>query len=86
MNLQRGSNGGGVNGGGDGKVPPLGASASSEGDGDKKKAAGLGILWMAYNSLLESQPLLAKSLTSMTGFALGDVLAQKFIDKKVGRH
>ena len=65
-------------------MPPLGASASAEGDGDKKKAAGLGIFWVAYNSLLESQPILAKSLTSMTGFALGDLLAQKFIEKKVG--
>lgn len=81
-NRKGGSNGGGVNGGGDGKVPPLGASASSEGDGDKKKAAGLGIFWVAYNSLLESQPILTKSLTSMTGFALGDLLAQKFIEKK----
>lgn len=64
-------------------MPPLGASSSAEGDGDKKKAAGLGILWVAYNSLLESQPILAKSLTSMTGFGLGDLLAQKFLEKKV---
>lgn len=67
-------------------MPPLGASAAAEGDGDKKKAVGLGILWVAYNSLLESQPLLAKSLTSMIGFSLGDLLAQKFIEKKVGGH
>lgn len=65
-------------------MPPLGASASAEGDGDKKKAAGLGIFWAAYISLLESQPILTKSLTSMTGFALGDLLAQKFIEKRVG--
>lgn len=83
-NTKRSSGGGGVSGGGNGKVPPLGASSSAEGDGDKKKAAGLGILWVAYNSLLESQPILAKSLTSMTGFGLGDLLAQKFLEKKVG--
>ncbi|CAM9324690.1 unnamed protein product [Ectocarpus sp. 13 AM-2016] len=76
------SNSGGVNGGGgNGKVPPLGASSSAEGDGEKK-AKGLGVIWAAYMSLLASQPLLTKSLTSMTGFALGDLLAQKFIDKK----
>lgn len=66
-------------------MPPLGASSSSaEGDGDKgKQALGLGALWAAYNSLLATQPILTKSLTSMTGFALGDLLAQKFIEKKV---
>lgn len=70
----------------DTKVPPLGASEASD-DGEKKKAAGLGILWAAYISLLDTQPLLTKSLTSMTGFALGDLLAQKFLEKKVSyRH
>lgn len=63
-------------------MPPLGASSSAEGDGDKK-AKGLGVLWAAYIGLLESQPILTKSLTSMTGFALGDLLAQKFLEKKV---
>eukprot|EP00616_Rhizochromulina_sp_CCMP1243_P013725 CAMPEP_0118978430 /NCGR_PEP_ID=MMETSP1173-20130426/23677_1 /TAXON_ID=1034831 /ORGANISM="Rhizochromulina marina cf, Strain CCMP1243" /LENGTH=179 /DNA_ID=CAMNT_0006928625 /DNA_START=11 /DNA_END=550 /DNA_ORIENTATION=- len=38
--------------------------------------------WAAYNRLLETQPLLTKALTSMTGFTLGDVLAQNFVDKK----
>lgn len=78
----RNSNGN-ANGGGNGKVPPLSASSSAaEGDGDKKPF-GLGSLWAAYNSLLATQPILTKSLTSMTGFALGDLLAQKFIEKKV---
>ncbi|CAM9724530.1 unnamed protein product [Sphacelaria rigidula] len=32
--------------------------------------------------LLDKQPLLTKSLTSMVGFALGDLLAQKGVEKK----
>lgn len=64
-------------------MPPLGASSASDSDGESKKAAGLGIFWAAYISLLDTQPILTKSLTSMTGFALGDLLAQKFIEKKV---
>jgi len=37
-------------------------------------------LWASYNRLLEAQPLLTKALTSLTGFTLGDILAQKFIE------
>ena len=37
-------------------------------------------LWARYNKLLEAQPLLTKALTSLTGFTLGDILAQKFIE------
>lgn len=85
-NKGRGSDGaggaGGVGGGGNNKVPPLGASSSASDDGEKKQAKGLGILWAAYISLLDTQPILTKSLTSMTGFALGDLLAQKFLEKK----
>lgn len=80
----RNFNGSGVGGGGgNDKLPPLGSSSSaSDGDGEKKPA-GLGIFWAAYISLLDTQPILTKSLTSMTGFALGDLLAQKFLEKKV---
>mmetsp|Transcript_31323 Transcript_31323/g.47366 ORF Transcript_31323/g.47366 Transcript_31323/m.47366 type:complete len:186 (+) Transcript_31323:283-840(+) len=38
-------------------------------------------VWAAYNRLLESQPLLTKALTSFTGFTLGDILAQCFVEK-----
>jgi protein Mpv17 len=38
-------------------------------------------IWSAYNSLLASRPILTKALTSLTGFTLGDVLAQKFVEK-----
>mmetsp|Transcript_3604 Transcript_3604/g.4314 ORF Transcript_3604/g.4314 Transcript_3604/m.4314 type:complete len:187 (-) Transcript_3604:126-686(-) len=37
-------------------------------------------LWARYNALLEAQPLLTKALTSLTGFTLGDMLAQNFIE------
>lgn len=37
--------------------------------------------WAAYNRALASNPLLVKALTSFTGFTVGDILAQKFINK-----
>lgn len=37
-------------------------------------------IWAKYNALLEAQPLLTKALTSLTGFTLGDLLAQNFIE------
>lgn len=37
-------------------------------------------LWARYNKLLDAQPLLTKALTSMTGFTLGDILAQNFVN------
>lgn len=36
-------------------------------------------VWAAYNAALEKNPLLVKALTSLTGFTVGDVLAQKFV-------
>ena len=39
-------------------------------------------LWARYNKLLEAQPLLTKALTSLTGFTVGDVLAQSFIENE----
>lgn len=36
-------------------------------------------MWAAYNAALEKNPLLVKALTSLTGFTVGDVLAQKFV-------
>jgi C4-dicarboxylate transporter len=67
------------------KEPPSGAlgAASSADDGKKKAEGGLKKLWQAYNNNLESNPILTKAITSMLGFALGDYLAQKFIDKRV---
>ena len=37
-------------------------------------------LWARYNKLLEAQPLLTKALTSLTGFTVGDLLAQNFVE------
>uniref|UniRef100_A0A6U0S6P1 Peroxisomal membrane protein MPV17 n=1 Tax=Eucampia antarctica TaxID=49252 RepID=A0A6U0S6P1_9STRA len=38
-------------------------------------------IWSRYNKLLDAQPLLTKALTSLTGFTLGDILAQKFVNE-----
>ena len=38
-------------------------------------------LWKQYEEALDTKPLLMKALTSMVGFALGDILAQLFIQK-----
>ena len=38
-------------------------------------------IWKAYNSKLESDPLIMKMLTSFTGFLLGDIIAQTLITK-----
>lgn len=38
-------------------------------------------LWTRYNALLDAQPLLTKALTSLTGFTVGDILAQVFIEQ-----
>ena len=41
------------------------------------KVANLGArLWTGYNSALSTNPVLAKSFTSFTGFILGDGIAQ----------
>ena len=39
-------------------------------------------LWAAYEAALAKDPLLIKGLTSMTGFFIGDVMAQTLIEKK----
>ena len=40
----------------------------------------MSMLWARYNAMLEAQPLLTKALTSLTGFTVGDVLAQNFVE------
>ena len=66
-------------GGGDGAPPSDGATASS-GDSDDEPGP-LVQAWKNYESLLDEKPLLMKALTSFTGFAIGDILAQLFIQK-----
>ncbi|CAM9164128.1 unnamed protein product [Discosporangium mesarthrocarpum] len=80
-NFYGGQNG---NNGGGNKLPPLWSSAAAgdEGSPEKPSSNPLAIFWAAYLGLLETQPLITKSLTSMVGFALGDLLAQKGVEKK----
>lgn len=74
--------GGGATGGGGNKGGgPLGAAEGAAADDSKSDADKAVGLWAAYAAALEKDPLLIKGLTSMTGFLLGDVLAQLFIEK-----
>ena len=45
------------------------------------RGGGLGGFWTAYNNMLDEKPIQAKALTSMTGFLLGDLLAQLAVEK-----
>lgn len=49
----------------------------------KTRGGALGALpgWAAYNDALDKKPLITKSMTSLVGWALGDLIAQKFIGK-----
>ena len=35
-----------------------------------------GRFWYSYNDMLDERPIFVKSMTSLFGFALGDILAQ----------
>eukprot|EP01084_Bolivina_argentea_P122403 216900_1 len=61
------------------KPPPCGPLSQSF-DPEDEGSNGNPI-WAAYNRQLESNPILIKASTSFIGFALGDLLAQKFINK-----
>lgn len=41
-------------------------------------------LWQAYNDSLAKNPILTKACTSLFGFAIGDILAQKFLNNVPG--
>ena len=73
-----GTRAGGIRGadGGDGGIGSTAGSSDDEGDNMPMMQ-----MWKRYEQLLEETPLLMKALTSMTGFALGDILAQKVIQK-----
>ncbi len=71
-----GNAGGGVGGGQGG-----GGGGYSSGSSDKSSNPLLAF-WRAYNASLESNPILTKALTSLVGFFLGDLLAQKFLGDK----
>jgi len=77
-----GSRAGGIRGcdGGDGGGDGTDA-ASSEGESDDDGSNPMTNAWKRYEELLDEKPLLMKALTSFTGFLLGDILAQVFIQK-----
>lgn len=70
-----------IGGGGDGEGTGGGGGDGGGGEGNKGGENPLQLLWKGYNQLLKDQPLLTKALTSFVGFSVGDLLAQKFIDK-----
>ncbi|CAM9117064.1 unnamed protein product [Heterosigma akashiwo] len=47
----------------------------------RASAGPLGGVWNSYNKVLSEKPILTKACTSLVGFSVGDVLAQKLIDK-----
>lgn len=53
-------------------------SGSSGGDGGNI----FGKIWAGYNTQLDRYPIMTKAMTSLIGFFLGDVLAQKFLGEK----
>jgi len=74
-----------------GKMPRMCDGASDGGDGggvtpapepsDDGDENPFVKFWKSYEKALDEKPLLMKALTSFTGFALGDILAQLFITK-----
>lgn len=72
----RGCDGGVGGGGGGDEAVPAPEPADDDDESNPLKA-----LWRDYETALDQKPLLMKALTSFTGFAIGDILAQKFIQK-----
>jgi protein Mpv17 len=68
--------GGDSDGGDGGDNTPAPEPAGNDDDGNIFAKA-----WKTYNEKLESDPLIMKMLTSFTGFALGDIIAQTLITK-----
>lgn len=72
-----GGTSGGASGGGKSGEGARGASGGGSSSGPQSVFGGL---WSQYNRALASRPILTKAMTSLVGFALGDVMAQKFLD------
>mmetsp|Transcript_8111 Transcript_8111/g.17483 ORF Transcript_8111/g.17483 Transcript_8111/m.17483 type:complete len:271 (-) Transcript_8111:156-968(-) len=79
-NKRGGGSGGGANGAGRGGRGDNSSRFSGEGD-SSKGGNPLVAFWNAYNSQLAARPILIKALTSLVGFALGDILAQSVLNK-----
>lgn len=76
-----GSGGAGNNcgsGGGSGKGPRRSGGGGAADSGGNPLMS----LWRAYNACLEENPLITKAFTSLFGFFLGDLIAQKFLGEK----
>lgn len=81
---------GGVGGGGAGGDGNAGGNVGGSGGGGGGDLSGssdkpsnpLLAFWKAYNASLESNPIFTKAMTSLIGFFLGDLLAQKFLGDK----
>ena len=71
----------GVSGGSGAPPDATDGAAGATPDDDGKEVNPLTVAWRKYESLLDDKPLLMKALTSFVGFAIGDILAQVFIQK-----
>lgn len=70
-----GNAGGGVGGGGGGGSE--GSSDSADGPRNPLVA-----IWVGYKNALDSAPIMTKACTSLVGFFIGDLLAQKLLGEK----
>lgn len=62
-------------------IPPgFGRNSNADG-GDGESSGPLAVFLASYDAATEKNPTLVKGLTSLSGFLVGDLLAQKFIDK-----
>mmetsp|Transcript_28958 Transcript_28958/g.50255 ORF Transcript_28958/g.50255 Transcript_28958/m.50255 type:complete len:253 (-) Transcript_28958:436-1194(-) len=67
---------------GNNNIPPgFGLNSNADGGGDGQSSSALGAFLASYDAAAKKNPYLIKGLTSLFGFLVGDLLAQKFIDK-----
>lgn len=79
--LRDGGAGGGTGGSGGGRGGL--ARGAGEGEaGEPSQPTPLEAFWLGYLAVLRSRPVITKALTSLVGFAIGDVLAQRCVEKK----
>lgn len=70
------------NAGGDGNVGGGGGGSGGGASSSDGPSNPFMQLWSAYNGALESKPILTKAITSLVGFSIGDLLAQKFLGEE----
>lgn len=81
FNFGAGSNGNLGGNWGDGRKGGGGRN-SGAGSGSGKDKNVFSQIWAAYNSQLDRFPITTKAMTSLIGFLLGDLIAQKFLGEK----